>query len=108
AIRAPAIFRLPARRSFWRRRNATVAVRFRRPASIPPRRPPHAPPPAPRHTDPRADARAPCRAADSEMRRARERALSCYAHLSMYDSYDDFLKAAVKQFYDQGWKSRKG
>jgi hypothetical protein len=26
----------------------------------------------------------------------------------MYDSYDDFLKAAVKQFYDRGWKSRKG
>ena len=26
----------------------------------------------------------------------------------MYDSYDDFLKAAVKQYYDRGWKSRKG
>jgi hypothetical protein len=26
----------------------------------------------------------------------------------MYDSFDDFLKTAVKQYYDRGWKSRKG
>src|SRR5262249_3190214 len=79
------------------------------PSSGRPRRPPHAPPTALRRNVPRADVRAPCRAAaESAVRRARGRALSCYAHHSMYDSYDDFLKAAVKQFYDRGWKSRKG
>jgi hypothetical protein len=25
----------------------------------------------------------------------------------MYDSFDDFLKAAVKQYYDRGWKRKK-
>src|SRR5262249_40541843 len=68
----------------------------------------HVPPPALRHICRREAARGLCRAADSEAQAARERALSCYAHLSMYDSYDDFLKAAVKQYYERGWKSRKG
>jgi hypothetical protein len=26
----------------------------------------------------------------------------------MYDSFDDFLKAAVKQYYDRGWRRNKG
>ena len=25
----------------------------------------------------------------------------------MYDSFDDFLKAAIKQYYDRGWKRKK-
>lgn len=26
----------------------------------------------------------------------------------MYDSFDEFLKAAIKEYYDRGWKRRKG
>jgi hypothetical protein len=26
----------------------------------------------------------------------------------MFESFDDFLKAAVKRYYDRGWKRRKG
>jgi len=26
----------------------------------------------------------------------------------MYDSFDDFLKAAIKQYYERGWKRKKG
>src|SRR5207237_1133168 len=39
--------------------------------------------------------------------RARRAHLSWYRP-SMYDSFDDFLKAAVKEYAGRGWKNRKG
>ena len=27
---------------------------------------------------------------------------------SIYDDFDSFLKVAIKEYYDQGWKQRRG
>src|SRR5438105_2941255 len=29
-------------------------------------------------------------------------------HAAGFDTYDDFIKAAIKDYYDRGWKTRKG